>query len=68
MIAVTRLNGTEMYLNPNLILSVESTPDTVITFTSGEKLLVKDTAQALAQQFTAYQRMVHGASPVAEAD
>ncbi len=35
MIEVTRLNGTQILVNADLIELVEETPDTVITFTTG---------------------------------
>ena len=37
MIEVTRLNGTQILVNADLIELVEETPDTVITFTTGTK-------------------------------
>ena len=41
MIEVTRLNGTKILINPDLIEFVEETPDTVISFTTGRKIIVK---------------------------
>ncbi|NMA86370.1 MAG: flagellar FlbD family protein [Tissierellia bacterium] len=43
MIKVRRLNGKEFVINSDLVLFVESTPDTVITFTNGQKVVVKET-------------------------
>ena len=42
MIQVTRLDGSTLTLNAEWIQSVESTPDTLITLTTGFKLVVKD--------------------------
>ncbi len=42
MIEVTRLNDTKILINPDLIEFVEETPDTVITFTTGRKIIVKE--------------------------
>ncbi len=42
MIEVTRLNGTKILINPDLIEFVEETPDTVITFTTGRNISVKE--------------------------
>lgn len=42
MIEVTKLNGTKLLINSNLIEVVEETPDTVITFTDGKKYIVKE--------------------------
>jgi flagellar protein FlbD len=56
VISVTRTNGSKIYINAELIQTVESTPDTVITLTSNKKLLVKDTAQEIAERFIEYRR------------
>ena len=40
MILVHRLRGEPMYLNPDLIESVEAIPDTVLTLVDGRKALV----------------------------
>lgn len=42
MIEVTKINGTKILVNTNLIETVEETPDTVITLTDGKKLIVKE--------------------------
>ena len=41
MIEVTRLNDTKLLINSDLIELVEETPDTVITLTTGRKLIVR---------------------------
>jgi uncharacterized protein YlzI (FlbEa/FlbD family) len=33
------------YLNPDLIVAIDTTPDTVVTLTSHQKVLVKDSAE-----------------------
>lgn len=42
MIYLTRLNGQKFVLNSDLIRTMESTPDTVISLTQGEKLMVRE--------------------------
>ena len=42
MIRLTRLNNHSFMLNSDLIKFVESSPDTVITLVSGEKILVRE--------------------------
>lgn len=59
MIEVTRFNGVKFYLNPEIIQYVETTPDTVITLTNKEKLIVKESAQLIVEEFIHYQRLVH---------
>lgn len=58
MIEVTRLNGSILFLNPDLIISAEATPDTVITLTTGDKLLVRETPETLTERFIALRRRV----------
>lgn len=45
MIDVTRMNGTTLTINNDLIESVEEMPDTVITLTTGKKIIVKESRQ-----------------------
>ena len=40
MIEVTRLNDTKVIINADLIEKVEESPDTIITLTSGNKIIV----------------------------
>ena len=47
MIRVQRLNGKEFVINSELILFVEATPDTVITFTTCQKVVVKETVDEI---------------------
>ena len=42
MIELSRLNGKKFVLNCELIKTIEATPDTVISLTSGEKLMVRE--------------------------
>ena len=40
MIKVTKLNGTQLVVNADLIEFMESTPDTLISLTTGRKIMV----------------------------
>lgn len=42
MITVTRLNNSALVINPDLIVSIEKTPDTIITLSNGEKITVQE--------------------------
>ena len=42
MIEVTKINGTKILINPGIIEVVEETPDTVVTLTTGRKLIIKE--------------------------
>ena len=58
MIFVTRLDGNEMLVNQDLISMAESTPDTVLTFTTGSKLMVKERLPELVERIAQYERRV----------
>ena len=45
MIEVTKINGIKVLINPDLMELVEETPDTVISFTTGRKIIVKESRQ-----------------------
>lgn len=56
MIEVTRLNDTKLLVNAELIELVEETPDTVITLTTGRKLVVKESRQEIRDLVKFYKR------------
>jgi flagellar protein FlbD len=56
MIKVTRLNGTEYYLNPHQIEYIESTPDTVISLSSGRKFIVKESVDKVIRDVVKYRQ------------
>jgi len=58
MITVTRLNGSRVTINALLIETVEETPDTVVTLTTGKKMVVKETASELVQLVQSYIRSI----------
>lgn len=58
MIKVTRLDGTQYYLNAEMIQVVESTPDTVITMLNDVKVLVRERADQVVAEMIEYQRKV----------
>ena len=47
MIEVTKINGTKVLVNPDLIEVVEETPDTVVFFTTGRKIIIKESRQEI---------------------
>jgi flagellar protein FlbD len=58
VIFITRTNGTKLYINPELIQTVEATPDTVVTLLDSRKLIVRETPQEIAERFIEYRRKV----------
>jgi len=60
MISVTRLNGAEFVLNAELIQEVEATPDTIITLTNGQKMMVREPVDDVLRAVIEYKRAIHG--------
>ena len=58
MIAVTKLNNQAVVVNAELIKFVESTPDTMLTLTTGERILVKETSDEIIRKVIHYGRML----------
>lgn len=54
-----------VYLNPDLIVSVEATPDTVVTLTTTTKILVSDTPEEVTAAVRAWRASVLQASMTA---
>lgn len=54
MIKLTRLNQSVFYLNPDLIKSVEETPDTIIKLTNDDHVLVLEKAEEIVDLIVAY--------------
>jgi len=58
MISVTRLNGTKFHLNALLIETVEETPDTIITLTTGKKFIVIENSSDVIRSVRHYLRSI----------
>lgn len=58
MIEVTRLNGSKVLINPDLIEIVEETPDTVVAFTTGRKLIIKEGRQEVKNLVKSYRKEI----------
>jgi len=58
MIEVTRLNGKEFYVNSDLVLFVEKTPDTVITLLNERKLVVLEDVEQVVGKIIEFKRKV----------
>ena len=59
MIRVTKLNGSPIHVNAELIETIASTPDTVITLINGTKLIVAEPEEKVVQQIIRYHRLLH---------
>jgi flagellar protein FlbD len=58
MIEVTRLNRTTVVINSDLIEQIESTPDTVITLTTGKALMVLETTETIVDRVLGFRRLI----------
>lgn len=56
MIEITKMNGQKMLINPDLIETVEETPDTVMTLTTGRKIIVKESRQEVKNLVKLYRK------------
>ncbi|MBV8637072.1 MAG: flagellar FlbD family protein [Candidatus Eremiobacteraeota bacterium] len=59
MIALTRLNGQPVMVNSDLIEQIEETPDTVVTLTSGNRLVVRDRMADVQAKIIEFKRRIH---------
>lgn len=60
MIEVTKLNEVKITINEDYIEVIEESPDTVITFTTGRKLIVKESRQEIKNLVKSYKRELEG--------
>ena len=60
MIRVTRLDGSELYLNAEYIQTVESTPDTHIVLVTGISYVVQEKDFEIVEQVMAYRHAAYG--------
>ena len=58
MIPVTRLNGKRFVINAEQIRFVETTPDTLITLVSGDKVMVKESMEDVVRLVIEYGRQI----------
>ena len=59
MIQLTRLNHIQLVLNSDLIEHIEITPDTVITLTTGQKIMVLESAEEVVGRVIAFRRSIY---------
>ena len=59
MVRLTRINHQSIILNSDLVEHMESTPDTVITLTSGQKMVVLETPDEIVKQIIEFRRALN---------
>ena len=69
MIKLTRLNNSTIYLNPDLIKSIEETPDTIISLVNDDHYLVREKTEEIIDQIVSYRvRIIHQSRQFASTD
>jgi flagellar protein FlbD len=58
MIKLTMYNDSDVIVNADLIESVEHTPDTLISLTTGKKVMVKESVEDVISKVVNYRRLV----------
>lgn len=58
VILVSRVNGTDLWLNPMLVESVERTHDSIVTLTNGHKYILRDTPEEITEKTMAFYRRI----------
>lgn len=66
MIEITKLNGTRILINPDLIEIIESTPDIVISLTTGRKIIVKESRQEINNLVKSYRKEISASTDFCE--
>lgn len=57
MIQLTRLDGSVVTLNADLIETVEERPNTIVTLTTEKRFIVQESAQEVVDRVVAYRQM-----------
>jgi len=60
MIQVTRLNGTEYYINPHQIESIEIRPDTTLLMLSGKHVVIREKVDLVIERIVEYRKRIGG--------
>lgn len=68
MIRLTRLNNQVLVVNSDLIKFVENAPDTVLTLITGEKMLVRESADEIVSRIVEFRRRIMEGLPTVGAD
>ncbi len=59
MIALTRLDGKELVVNADHLLTVEATPDTVLLLTTGLHIMVRESVAEVIDRTALWRRRIH---------
>ena len=62
MIQVTRLDHSALVVNPDLIIFMEETPDTIITLSNGDKIMVQERVSEIIRRVIQFRRSIFNSS------
>ena len=63
MIALTRLNNDRFVLNAEIIRTIEQNADTIVTLTTGERLVIKESSKEVVRKVIEYGRHLRRMTP-----
>ncbi len=58
MITLRKMDNSSITINSDFIITIEATPDTVITFSTGKKLIVKESIEEITDLIIDYKRRI----------
>ena len=64
MVKLTRLNNTLIVVNSDLIEFVEETPDTIVTLTTGQKVIVRESVDEVIDKVISFKKRIFNGSAV----
>ena len=59
MLYLNRLDGKELVINGLLIETIEQTPDTIVTLTTGKRIIVKQKPEEIIELFMEFLKRTH---------
>ncbi|HEY9856692.1 MAG TPA: flagellar FlbD family protein [Stenomitos sp.] len=59
MIKLTRLNGNEFVVNCDLIENVEAAPDTIVSLTTNQRYVVRESVDEVIERVAEFKRRSH---------
>jgi flagellar protein FlbD len=65
MIKLTKINGSAIVVNAELLETITATPDTIVTLSTGKKIQIRDTIDEVIQKVLAYKKEVAGKVTIA---
>jgi flagellar protein FlbD len=67
MIELTKLNRSKLVINSDLIEFIESAPDSLITLTTGKKIMVQETIAQIVEAVVHFRQLVRSSETGARA-